>query len=175
LFLFCQPLWTIGKYPVKIKIVPQIHPNNIWGIKMIYLSKDLLNTLINCPIIPCLRCVQGDCAKITLKMVGRVQWLHGLDECTEWTCLGRKEKILVGWLCSLINSSTVDTYYKFLWILVVSSLPQILQGYYCTNSINSSHPVTCDQHDKILVSSHHWGRCDWQKISSKYRSIWGEG
>jgi len=55
-FLFCQPLWTIGKYPVKITIIPQIHPNHIKGTKMISLSKDLLNTSLNCPIVPCLRC-----------------------------------------------------------------------------------------------------------------------
>ena len=38
---------------------------------------------------------------------------------------------------------------------------------YCTNSINSSHLVTCDRRDEILVSLHHWGWCDCQKISSK--------
>ena len=38
---------------------------------------------------------------------------------------------------------------------------------YCTNLINSLHVVTCDQHDEILVSLHHWGRCDHQKNLSK--------
>ena len=38
---------------------------------------------------------------------------------------------------------------------------------YCTNPINSSHLVTCDRGDKILVSSHCWGRCDHPKNSLK--------
>ena len=44
---------------------------------------------------------------------------------------------------------------------------------YCTNSINSSHLVTCDRHDEILVLSHHWGRCDHQKNSSKCKNAVG--
>ena len=38
---------------------------------------------------------------------------------------------------------------------------------YCANSINSSHLVTCDRCDEILVSLHHQGWCDCQKFSSK--------
>ena len=38
---------------------------------------------------------------------------------------------------------------------------------HCANSINSSHFVTCDQHDKIFVSSHHQGWFDCQKILSE--------
>jgi len=42
---------------------------------------------------------------------------------------------------------------------------------YCTNSINSSHPVTCDRR---VVSSHRRGRCDYLKISSSHRWVQGE-
>ena len=50
----------------------------------------------------------------------------------------------------------------------LSELNEMVQ--YCTNPINSSHPVTCDRRDEILVSSHHRGRCDCLKFSSKCRS-----
>ena len=45
--------------------------------------------------------------------------------------------------------------------------PRTHLRHYCTNSINLSHLVTCDRHNDILVSSHHWGWCDCQKISSE--------
>ena len=41
------------------------------------------------------------------------------------------------------------------------------KSYYCANSINLLHLMTCDQCNKILVLLHHQGWCDCQKISSE--------
>ena len=43
---------------------------------------------------------------------------------------------------------------------------------YCTNPINSSHLVTCDWCNKILVLLHCWGRCDHQKNLSECWMGW---
>ena len=50
---------------------------------------------------------------------------------------------------------------------VYIGVPYTLESNYCTNPINSSHLVTCDRGDEILVSSHRWGRCDHPKNLSK--------
>ena len=41
------------------------------------------------------------------------------------------------------------------------------------NPINSSHPVTCDCCNEVLVSSLHQGKCDCQKISWNNGEPWG--
>jgi len=46
---------VIGKTTIKIKIAPKVCPNHITGAKIIHSSQDLSITLLNCPIIPCLR------------------------------------------------------------------------------------------------------------------------
>ena len=55
----------------------------------------------------------------------------------------------------------------------IGSIQNVLLCNYCTNPINSLHLVTCDRHNKILVSSHHWGRCDHQKNSLKCQDAGG--
>ena len=56
---------------------------------------------------------QGDCTKITLTLVGRVQWLRGLVECSEWTsrtCLGSRcwwdgSAVRRCWITKLLHNS----------------------------------------------------------------------
>ena len=55
LFTLVGQLCTIGKHTVKIKMIPWVCSNHIKGSKMIDLPQHLSNTLVNCPIIPCLR------------------------------------------------------------------------------------------------------------------------
>ena len=56
LFTFVRHLCTIGKHTVKIKMLPSVCSNHIKGSKMINLSQQLSNTLLDCPIVPSFRC-----------------------------------------------------------------------------------------------------------------------